>query len=834
MKKTLSLLCVLITTCCTAWAAPRSQEKATQIARAFLTEKAASIPALRAVRELQLAGTSQTLLKKDIHTDKPTQPAFYVYNQGTQAFVIVSGDDRMPAVLAYSSESEFVTENMPENLRSWLGYYADMYDIVARDETTKEYKKIKTADGTSFPDNVQPLLKDIQYNQDAPYNLLCPVYNDQYCVTGCVATATAQIMRYWGYPDAGTGSVSYTTSSLKIPCTYDFEANPFDWDLIRNAYTGNESNEEKNAVANLMQACGVASRMDYTPWASGTASDNMFIGLIENLGYAPDYMASKYNYSSDEWMNLIKTELTARRPIYYSGNSTQGGHAFVIDGYDAQDMVHVNWGWGGYCNGYFDVLTLNSNGAGIGGHNDGSYQFYQTIIVGLQPQDTKTEQRTTQFCIEAVESSKTQVSKNETFDVTFTNFYNQGYTVNDGYVGLILEKDGVQTVLGSYTFSAQHGWGWSSFYFSNVRIPSSAVNGIYELYVGTRISDQQRWAKARGPETTNTSYQVIVENNRCTFVSDVYDINDLEISMTPTHNIYQGFEAGIRVDVTNRGDNSFFGEIDLLVYDEDDNQADFWYGRYILLAPGESTTFNISSAVQTKPGNYTCLPAIHTQHSLYCPDTAEAQSLTILEPEEGTPTLKVTGVSLKEKTISSGTPLTIRASLSISGKGSVNQTMLVHRYVRRSDGQEVANVWELPFVEKGKTLAYSYDFLIDAEPGNYIYDLYKYVNNTFTKAYTTAFTVTEPATGIRDTAEATGQPSVYSHCSDGNVVILCPEELLSVTVYDLTGRQVKKMTPEKADNTGRYTIPTGHLPRGNYLMRLTCVDNKVYGIRFIR
>ena len=179
MKKTLSLLCVLITTCYTVWAAPRSQEKATQIARAFLTEKAASTPALRAVRELHLAGTSQTLLKRNSHADKLSQPAFYVYNQGAQAFVIVSGDDRMPAVLAYSSESGFVTENMPENLRSWLGYYADMYDIVTKDEKTKEYKKIKTADDASFPDNVQPLLKDIQYNQDAPYNLLCPVYNEQ-------------------------------------------------------------------------------------------------------------------------------------------------------------------------------------------------------------------------------------------------------------------------------------------------------------------------------------------------------------------------------------------------------------------------------------------------------------------------------------------------------------------------------------------------------------------------------------------------------------------------------------------------------------------------------
>lgn len=813
------------------WAAPRSQADAQRIARSFLSKKAT--PALlRSVVTPQLAATSQTLLKSEGRQASPVeQPAFYIYNQDTQAFVIVSGDDRMPEVLAYSTESAFITENLPDNVRNWLGYYADVYALVNQEKAGGKPKRFSLPKEQEFPSSVSPLLGDIQYNQDAPYNLKCPLYNGNRSVTGCVATAAAQIMRYWQYPDVGTGSVSYTTGSLGLSVSYNYAANPFNWNNILPTYTGNESTTEKNAVANLMLACGAAAQMDYTPSMSGAYDDNLFTGLAEHLGYTADFIAKKYYYTPEEWMDLIKTELSAQRPLYYSGQSTQGGHAFVVDGYDAQDMVHVNWGWGGYCNGYFDVLALNSDGSGIGGFNDGSYQFGQMMFVGLQPAANNAS-TSTQFSISSMTVNKSEVTRSGYFSVECTQSYNNGLAV-DGQLGLIFEQDGTQTPLRTFSISVDHNWGWNSYTFNDVHIPSNAKVGSGLLYVGSKKNGETRWERARGPLTSTTAYHVTVETNRCVFTSTAFDISQLTCDMTFTHSIFQGHETGIVLNLHNNAEERFAGEIGLVFYNmETEEMSEYLQGRSVILDPDESIEIAIPKATSCAPGTYACFPVVNAYFELGL--IGEEEEVTIKKPESGTPILRVSNVTLPTKTVNSGNALTIQASLSTSGKGSVSETFLYHRYYRPGESEARAYVWDKPYVEKGTTVDYSYDFTIDAEPGTYVYELYKYTNDTFTKVYQSSFTVTEAGNSIREAeSSSTGRPFIRQRGADGTLLLHCPAGISEISICNAAGQQVRSLVPVSLSQDD-YRVNTGTLPAGIYVLRIAAGDHNVHSLKFIR
>lgn len=813
------------------WAAPRSQADAQRIARSFLSKKAT--PALlRSVVTPQLAATSQTLLKSEGRQASPVeQPAFYIYNQDTQAFVIVSGDDRMPEVLAYSTESAFVTENLPDNVRNWLGYYADVYALVNKEEGTTNNRNIPNPkNASSFPSSVQPLLGSIQYNQDAPYNLKCPLYNGNRSVTGCVATAAAQIMRYWQYPDVGTGSVSYTTGTLGLSVSYNFANNPFNWNNILDTYTGYESTTQKNAVANLMLACGAAAQMDYTPNMSGAYDANLFTGLAEHLGYTADYLAMKYYYTPEEWMELIKTELNAERPLYYSGASTEGGHAFVVDGYDAQDMVHVNWGWGGYCNGYFDVLTLNPDGSGIGGHEDGNYQFGQMMFIGLKPA-TEGVSTTTQFTIHSLEINKEQINKGQYFDATSTATYNMGLAV-DAEIGLILEQNGVQTTLRAYDISVDHNWGWTTCNFNNVYIPTSAKEGNGLLYVGTRKKGQTRWQRTRGTNVNTTAYDVTIEGNRCTFTSTAFDLTQLECDMTFTHPLFQKFETGAVLNFHNMSEETFAGEIGIVFCNSETYEInEYIRGRSIILAPGESTSINIKDATQSAAGTYICFPVLYTYIGVTV--LGEPQEVTIKSSSTGSTILRVTNVTLPKTTIRLGEALTIQANLSLSGQGSTNETWLCHQYYRQEESDDAKTVWDMPSVEKGKTLAYSYDLPIDGEPGTYVYRLYKDNKSTHTKVYQATFTVTEGGNSIREAESTSGQPFIRQREADGSLVLHAPAGIHEICVCNAAGQLIHRINPECAPQ-GDYHVNTNTLPAGIYVLRITSDDHSVHCIKFIR
>ena len=248
------------------------------------------------------------------------------------------------------------------------------------------------------------------WNQAPYYNDLCPYdyEEDARSVTGCAATAMAQLMKYWNWPTQGYGSHSYIPANHPEYGTLsaDFGNTIYDWDNMPNALTPESSSAEINAVATLMYHCGVSMEMNYSPHGSGAYAISYYGQLeysAENalrdfFGYSPSLngQCRSYRYLDgddtptyevypyDEWMSMLIDDLDANRPIYYGGQGPDGGHGFIFDGYDNNEFFHVNWGWAGYADGYFTIDALEPAPGGIGG---GSYQFNydQTAIFGVEP-----------------------------------------------------------------------------------------------------------------------------------------------------------------------------------------------------------------------------------------------------------------------------------------------------------------------------------------------------------------------------------------------------------------------------------------------------------------
>lgn len=361
-----------------------SEDQARQIAVSFWQ----SAPVTRGgIPSLQMVFHSEDLVTRS----SVQSPAYYVFdNTGGPGFVIVAGDDVAMPVLGYSFEHEFSKDNLPANLKAWLEYMRDEVNEARRSGAkaesvvTRAWSQVEV--GTPVVE-----LETAKWNQMEPYNLLCPIVGGESTYTGCTATAVAIVMRYHQWPEKGVGTLpgykilrGEVLPELPLGHTYDWKNMPLEY-----PYMG-YSQAEANAVAVLMRDCGWMIFSDYGPIGSvGTMASSYDIpsGLKTYMGYDKKArIISRNGYSTFEWNALMKGELDNSRPIIYAGFSVRSGHAFVLDGYTDQDYYRVNWGWGGYCDGYFLLTVLDPEGQGSGG-SEGGYNMYQDAVIGIQKDD---------------------------------------------------------------------------------------------------------------------------------------------------------------------------------------------------------------------------------------------------------------------------------------------------------------------------------------------------------------------------------------------------------------------------------------------------------------
>ena len=294
--------------------------------------------------------------------------AYYVFNMVSQGgYVIVSADDRMPTVLGYSETGHYDKDNMPDNMKKWMNGYVEQYSYLQANSN-----KVTGANTTSvIGAKIIPMLT-CQWGQETPYNNMCPTIDGQKSATGCVATAMAQIMDYYQWPNQTSKTIpSYTSRSHGIYMP-EIGVTSINWD-----------NMNQDEIAKLMKLCGCAVQMNYGLGASGATSIKAKEAFIEFFDYKE--ISIKYidrsDFSDEIWNQMMYDELSEGRPVLYSGTSNSGGHAFVVDGYDGNDYFHINWGWEGYQDSYFLLSSLN-------GYNED-----QDAIIGIEGKNTHIDRQ---------------------------------------------------------------------------------------------------------------------------------------------------------------------------------------------------------------------------------------------------------------------------------------------------------------------------------------------------------------------------------------------------------------------------------------------------------
>ena len=297
---------------------------------------------------------------------------YYVFTRnGDNGFVIVSGDDRLPQIVGYSFSNQFDPDMMPDGLKAYLADYTALVDGVRQGEAVPS---AVTGGGAA----IGPLMT-VQWDQDAPFNDKCPRVGLQRAATGCVATAMAQVMKYHSHPAQGNGTVTWEGTK------FDLSKSTYNWAMMPDRYLkGSYTSAQAAQVAQLMLDCGHAVQMEYGT-ESGALTEYVAPALVKNFGYdgAIEYQV-RSGWSDEAWIQLIRYNLGQGWPVIYGGNGDAGGHQFICDGIDTDDLLHINWGWSGMSDGFYDMNILSPDDVGIGGSaitfNEG-----QDMVCGIRP-----------------------------------------------------------------------------------------------------------------------------------------------------------------------------------------------------------------------------------------------------------------------------------------------------------------------------------------------------------------------------------------------------------------------------------------------------------------
>lgn len=409
MKKFIFSLIISAFAGLTLIAGPVDRDTAAQIARRFLSE--------------------------DVTLITDGSDGLYIFNAANgSGWVIVSAEDSAMPILGYSDQGSFRTDNQPANLRAWIGGYSRELQKASQQRIAQssEVKGLWKTAGYRTKSAEGKYLETPEYNQDAPYNLKCPNVKESgrtcQALTGCVATAMAEVIRYHEWPEKGTGTIggySYKSDydqTVNIP-TFSIDDHSYNYTLMPLSYSGSETSAQKNAIAQLMYDCGVMVEAAYN-YGSGTGaySENIVSALSEHMGYSASAQhIYRQAYTDAEWTKLIQKEINEGRPIIYSGvDSDGGGHQFVCDGYDTRDYIRINWGWSGADNGYF-ALNLKV---------PGQYAFSedQTMIVGLEPDKSGSSKAEANLMFEYYDNKHLGMS------IASGSVLSKSFSINAGYI----------------------------------------------------------------------------------------------------------------------------------------------------------------------------------------------------------------------------------------------------------------------------------------------------------------------------------------------------------------------------------------------------------------
>jgi hypothetical protein len=561
----------------------------------------------------------QTSAAEHANASVTATPYFYVFNSAASGYVIVSADDNVYPVLGYSDESNFNPENMSPSVQKWLEEYKSQiryiidHNIAATPEITSAWDNYLNGTSTAGPQDltnaVTPMLA-VKWNQAPFVNDQCPFdasYNKR-TVTGCVATAMAQIMKFWGHPAKGSGFHSYNHSKFGT-MSANFGTTTYNWSSMPNYV-----NSANATVASMMYQLAVSVNMNFGVAEVGGSGafvisshsphrNTAEYAFKTYFGYRPTIQGiARENYTEANWITLLKNEISNGRPVLYAGFGNGGGHAFVFDGFDNNNFFHVNWGWGGSYDGYFRVSALNPIGVGTGGGSGGFNSGHQAII-GIQPQ-TNAQAPPTLNVNSNVNISTATLNYGSPFSVN-ANLVNSGTSNFTGdYCAAIFDLDNnfidYVKILTGYTLNS--GFTYNNNLVFSADAMFNLLPGSYRIRIFYKPTGGN-WIQAGN----NGSFTNLV--NLTVVLTRPIELNST-MSISPNGEFTQGQPGSVNLNVINKSGSTFTGQYIVNLYNLDGsfvqtlgtiNETNGLPNNFTYQSPFLNFS---SSAITANPGTY--------------------------------------------------------------------------------------------------------------------------------------------------------------------------------------------------------------------------------------
>ncbi len=533
--------------------------------------------------------------------------AYYAFNIGdNDGFVIVSGDDSLTELVGYSDSGSFDSDNIPDNMHSWLQTYSDYVASVQDGESKAKRQQL----GKVTTVVVRPFVTT-EWNQGEPYNRLTPILQgNTHCATGCVATAMAQVMKYYEWPERGTGSNKYQHSVFGT-LSMDFSQSVYDWDNMLDIYSSyydgsnnlvpEYNDEQAGAVAKLMYDCGISVNMSY--WESSGASTSRITYAFENYFKYDSETFFRDNMTSEKFMTTLFAELDKRRPALICGTGLGGAHAFVADGYDSNNFVHINWGWGGISDGYFNINYLDPDNLGTGG-GSGAFKWTQTFTTaypnrtGLTPEreQLRLDYMSQDDYAYGVFINNTDFSKNDRQTVSLSNVHNPNGEAYSGEISIAaFNENGAMTIIGTRSQFIS-GFPSGTYYpgetFNILSDFSSLEDGEYEI-CGISKEDAPGYDFDWVKFNSSLSIKIFVGNGRVTVFPTEYSLS-LTKAIEKPERIYMNTTTVFTASFLNGSSAVVDGTIDYAIKRLSDN-----YTVYSISVPAIIYDYNdYSDAVE--------------------------------------------------------------------------------------------------------------------------------------------------------------------------------------------------------------------------------------------
>ncbi|MGN0230326.1 MAG: C10 family peptidase [Muribaculaceae bacterium] len=757
---------------------------------------------------------------------------FYVYNLAKGGFVIVSADDCVEQVLGYSESGHFDIATAPENMQYLLREYQNEINYAIEHQTLQlpaSNMLLPVESSGEAGQAVAPLVST-KWNQSDPYNKLCPMYDaDRRCVTGCAATAAAQILNYFEWPATGLGSNSYTCTinETATSLSLDFTQTTFDWANMLDIYNESATDEQNTAVATLMYNVGVAFNMNYG-LSSGSTTQAAYRAFVNNFNYDRSLKyAARANHSLTEWNKMVYNELANRRPVFYAGYNSSSGHAFVCDGYSSDNFFHINWGWGGTSDGYFKLSALTPGTQGIGG-SDSGYNSRQEIIYGF------TKNVGTEDYIYATAISgdfKCSVSDVAAADVASTTitfstggiFYqycnapSQIITINLGVEVKNNTSDEITNIWSAETVKSGSHYMISGFDYSASQF-ASFVDGTYTIrpkYENTTFGVGGYMIVPYGCQDAVT---MTVSSGALTFAAVEPAKPVLSATTVSTEaNFYVGKSFALNLSLSNTGAADFCDNIYALIIDDSNNVLSASSGFIFEIANGDTATGRIVGSIgsDVAAGDYR-LALCTSDGSNYSPFAI--YNITINETPEAY-SLNNGGFSFENgKTIDCNN---FKTTCRVTNNGGLFDDVLYAVVFPSGGGNSIAIIpSEICIIDNGKTKDVTFSGSFDGTAGtSYLLCLYENVNSTYQQiGYAQSFTLNSIYTSIDDVlADNTEKSRVFPNPASDVVCIESPEAISGISVYTASGSLVIN-----ADGNGAQskTLQVETLPAGVYFSKV--------------